>query len=151
MSTTENVAELLAVTEETKGTVSGTIKGKITHWGSGIITEFDAPYIWRDHEQRFRFFGNMDDPNLPGNKISVGLTFKDADQGSGDFQWDDEEIEDLFFANWRPDQILRAQSGSVTFRRNAEDRIHGRLEFITRPIELNQYTVEVIYDIEAPR
>ncbi len=133
-----------------KGEASGTIKGTVTNLTTGHSYKFSDPWIWRDIQQgTLRFHGVVDDPEAPGKRLFVGLVLADAEQVDGDFNWGDSEIKDLRLGKYDPPIAFKATSGRVIFRRREDDSINGRLVFTTAVIGVDQYSVDVIYDIGA--
>lgn len=133
------------------GEASGTIKGTVTNLSTGHSYKFIDPWIWRDTQQgTLRFHGVVDDPEAPGKRLSVGLVLANAEQADGDFKWSDPEITHLGLGKYDPPIGFTATSGRVIFRRREDDSINGRLVFTTDVIGVDQYSVDVIYDIGAP-
>jgi hypothetical protein len=151
MSDPKIFSELPDSHEGQKGEASGTIKGTVKNLKTGKVHDFKDPWIWRDTQLgTLRFHGVVNDPEAPGEQVSIGLQLSRALQPDGEFEVGDPKILFLGYIKYgSPDVLFSAESGLVKIQRQADDRINGSLKFETVTIDANQYAVDVIYDIRA--
>lgn len=140
--------------------LSDEMKGTVQNLNTKKTYVFEATEFQLDNERRLRIRCNMVDPE--GSEdfqlAGIGLELRDENVGDGDrieIPYPSARIYALNYARIGGaggTRIFEAKSGAVEVRHQLpEDRIKGRLEFVTDGDGDDEYAINVTYNIGARR
>lgn len=136
------------------------MKGTVQNLSTKKTYAFKATEFQRDNKGRLRIRCNMVDPE--GSEdfqlAGIGLELRDENEGGEDLieiPYPSDRIHALDYTRIGGaggTRTYEAKSGAVKLQRHRpEDRINGRLEFVTHGDGDEEYFIDVTYDIGAPR
>ncbi|VVP86428.1 hypothetical protein [Pseudomonas fluorescens] len=125
-----------------------TIKGTITHRGTGTEHSFNATFIYRDERQGSLYFhGVMDD------REQIMLQLSESQEPSGTINLPDSRVLYLVYRRKFRDtthwDVFASLSGSILLQRQPENAINGRLHFTTEKNDGNDYVIDVVFALSA--
>ncbi|SDR30767.1 hypothetical protein SAMN04490186_4949 [Pseudomonas grimontii] len=138
-----------------RGTATGTMTGTVKNLYTNVVSTFKAEWIWRDNQEgTLRFHGTVDDLEKPGETALIGLLLDREDVSSGTYRIGDTQVKLTmsYMTFIRETGAGKRQfiglEGWVELKNSYPDKpISGTLWFKTKSIVLNNYEVNLNFDI----